>query len=72
MKPIWKDGTLTVELHKPDTAILEKASDIGEALTAMGQTTGKALTDAVDAVLNTEETVAEEPTDDDRTTANPV
>jgi hypothetical protein len=55
MKPIWKDGKLTVELHKPDEAILAKARNIGEALTAMNQPNGQTLVDAIDAIVPGEE-----------------
>ena len=51
MKPIWKNGKLTVELHKPDESILRRARELGEALTAMNQDTGKPLVEAVDAIL---------------------
>ena len=51
MKPIWKDGKLTVELHKPDVAVLEKARELGRALEAMQQATGSALVDAIDPIL---------------------
>ena len=56
MKPIWKDGTLTVELHKPDVAVLEKALALGEALEAMNQSTGPPLVEAVAAILKPDET----------------
>ena len=51
MKPIWKNGKLTVELHKPDIVALQKARDIGEALTAMAQSTGEALVNAIEVIL---------------------
>ena len=51
MKPIWKDGKLTVELHKPDKTILLKARAIGQALEAMNQDPGKPLVDAIDDIL---------------------
>lgn len=51
MKPIWKDGKLTVELHKPDEDVLRKALTIGEALDAMNQATGAPLVAAVNAIL---------------------
>ena len=54
MRPLWKDGKLTVELHKPDVAILAKAMAIGAALTAMAQETGPPLVDAVAAILKPE------------------
>ena len=54
MRPLWKDGKLTVELHKPDVAILAKALAIGAALTAMAQETGPPLVEAVAAILNTD------------------
>ena len=54
MKPIWRNGTLTVELHKPDESILRKAQAIGEALTAMNQDTGEALVSAIRAILGDE------------------
>ena len=59
MKPIWKNGKLTVELHKPDVAVLENAKAIGEALAAMQQEFGEPLADAVDAILNETETETE-------------
>jgi len=31
MKPHFKNGKLTVELHKPDESILRKARELGEA-----------------------------------------
>jgi len=54
MKPIWRNGTLTVELHKPDEQALRKALAIGEALTAMNQDTGEALVSAIQAILGEE------------------
>jgi hypothetical protein len=51
MKPKWKNGKLTVELHVPDEKALEKAREIGLALVAMNQETGKPLVEAVDAIL---------------------
>ena len=51
MRPIWRENRLTVELHKPDETLLRKARELGEALTAMNQDTGKLLVDAVDAIL---------------------
>lgn len=54
MKPLWKDGKLVVELHKPDVAILEKARAIGKALTAMNQGTGEPLVEAIDAIVEPE------------------
>ena len=51
MRPIWRDSRLTVELHKPDETLLRKARELGEALTAMNQDTGKPLVEAVDAIL---------------------
>jgi len=51
MRPLWKDGKLTVELHKPDRVILVKAREIGEALRAMNQERGTPLIEAVDAIL---------------------
>ena len=56
MKPIWKNGKLVVELHKPDVAILTKAMTIGAALTAMQQPTGPPLVEAVAAILEPDET----------------
>ena len=55
MKPIWKDGKLSVELHIPDRRDLEKARAIGQALGAMNQPEGAALVQAVDAILDPEE-----------------
>ena len=54
MKPIWKDGKLTVELHKPDVKVLEAAWDIAQALTAMGQDTGVPLSVALADILQPE------------------
>ena len=54
MKPIWRHGELTVEMHKPDEAVLSKALAVGEALVAMGQPTGQPLVDAVEAILPSE------------------
>lgn len=51
MKPIWKNKQLTVELHKPERAILEKARDLGEQLLALHQPDGAPLVDAIDAIL---------------------
>ena len=51
MRPIWRENRLTVELHKPDETLLRKARELGEALTAMNQDTGKPLVEAVDAIL---------------------
>lgn len=54
MKPHYKDGKLTVELHKPDVSVLERARAIGQALAAMNQETGAGLVAAVDAILKPE------------------
>lgn len=54
MKPIWANGTLTVELHVPDVRALEKARQIAEALTAMHQPGGEALVAVIDYVLGTD------------------
>ena len=51
MRPIWKDGKLTVEFSKPDVLKLTKARDIGSALEAMHQPGAQELIDAIDAVL---------------------
>ena len=51
MKPHFKDGKLTVELHRPDVVILSKALAIGSALTVMAQDTGPPLVDAITAIL---------------------
>ena len=51
MKPHFRNGKLTVELHKPDEAVLRRARELGEAFTAMNQDTGKPLIEAVDAIL---------------------
>lgn len=68
MKPIWRDGNLTVELHKPDLVVLQKARDIGAGLVAMQQETGQPLFDAVDAILDpTAERPEQEEGDDGRT-----
>ena len=53
MKPIWKNGRLTVELHKPDIKTLEKAREIGRALEAMNQDAGTPLVSALDEILET-------------------
>jgi len=55
MKPIWRDGKLTVELHKPDEAALLKARDIGAALVAMHQDSGQPIVDAIDDQLGTQQ-----------------
>lgn len=60
MKPIWQGNKLTVELHKPDVAILERALAIGAALTAMSQPTGPPLVDAVTEILRGPEREAED------------
>lgn len=57
MRPLWKDNRLTVELHKPDIAVLEKARSIGQALVAMNQENGQALVDATEAILSPKEEV---------------
>ena len=51
MKPILKDGKLTVELHKPEIETLGKAREIGLKLIACSQETGQALVDAVTVIL---------------------
>ena len=51
MKPVFSDGKLSVELHKPEISILEKARDLGSALEAMHQECGAPLVAACDAVL---------------------
>lgn len=51
MKPIWKDGKLAVELHKPEVIVLYKARDIGRSLEALHQETGAALVAAINAIL---------------------
>lgn len=51
MKPIWKDGKLTVELHKPEVVTLQKARELGNTMTAMHQEAGAALVAAIDAIL---------------------
>ena len=35
MKPVFKNGALSVDLHKPEVALLEKARELGEALNAL-------------------------------------
>ncbi len=55
MKPVFEDGKLTVELHKPEVAILERARAIGQALEAMHQESGAPLVAACDAILKTAE-----------------
>ena len=40
-----------MELHKPEVALLEKARDLGEALTALHQDTGAPLVAAIDAII---------------------
>ena len=40
-----------MELHKPEVALLEKARDLGEALTALHQPTGTDLVDAINVIL---------------------
>ena len=57
MKPIYENGELRVELHKPDRAVLEKAWDLAQGLVAMGQPTGAPLVAALaDILMPTEET----------------
>lgn len=56
MKPVFEDGILSVELHKPERATLEKARDLGKALEAMHQETGAPLVAAIDAILNEKDT----------------
>ena len=51
MKPVWKDGKFSGELHKPDIRDLQKARDIGQALVAMNQPTGAALVEAIEIIL---------------------
>jgi hypothetical protein len=53
MKPHFRNGKLTVQLHRPDEAVLRRARELGEAFSAMNQDTGKPLVDAVDAILET-------------------
>ena len=54
MKPLWKDKQLQVELHKPEVSLLEKARELGQALTALHQETGAPLVAAIDAILTGE------------------
>ena len=51
MKPIWKDGKLGVELHKPEVSVLERCREIGQQLAAMHQAAGAPLVAAINAVL---------------------
>lgn len=51
MKPLFIDGKLTVELHKPERSILERAREIGKALAIMHQETGAPLVEAINAIL---------------------
>jgi hypothetical protein len=51
VKPKFSDGVLSVELHKPEVAILERARAIGQALEAMHQESGAPLVAACDAIL---------------------
>lgn len=51
MKPLFIDGKLTVELHKPERAVLERAKAIGEALEAMHQSEGAPLVAAIRSIL---------------------
>jgi hypothetical protein len=51
MKPLFEDGKLTVELHKPERATLERAKAIGQALEALHQETGAPLVAAIQAIL---------------------
>jgi hypothetical protein len=51
MKPTLKDGKLSVELHKTDTAQLTKARFLGRLLRGMHQEEGDALIEAVNAIL---------------------
>lgn len=59
MKPIWKDGKLSVELHRPDEQVLCKALAIGKALVAMNQETGQPLVDAINAIFGEDDTNAD-------------
>jgi len=51
MRLIWRDKRVALDLYKTEETILSKARELGEALTAMNQPTGKPLVDAVDAIL---------------------
>lgn len=51
MKPLFKDGILSVELHKPEISVLERAKAIGQALVMLHQPEGAELVKAVDAIL---------------------
>ena len=51
MKPVLREGKLSVELHKPDIAVLEKALDIGHMLESLHRKNGTQLIAAIDAVL---------------------
>jgi|GEM_PF-6290300 len=54
MRSVWKDGKLTLELHRADKTILQKAHAIGLVLAAMHQEAGQSLVDAVNAILKAE------------------
>jgi len=51
MRPILKNGTFSVEMHKADRTLLGRVRELGALLTEMKQDTGKPLTEAVDAIL---------------------
>ena len=51
MKPLWKNGKLVVELHKPELILLRRAKDLGRQLNAMHQETGAPLVDAINVIL---------------------
>ena len=54
MKPVFKDGKLTVELHKPEIQALQKARTIGQSLQILNQDSGLPLVEAIDAILEPE------------------
>ena len=69
MKLAWKDNKPSVVLQKPDVARLQKATEIGVSLCEfpLHKEQGKALCDAVDAILRTfgiQEAEAERQTDE--------
>lgn len=60
MKPVWKNGEFTVELHKPELAMLERCRDLGQCLIKMHQESGCGLVKAIDKVLGRTEVAEEE------------
>ena len=63
MKPIWKDGKLTVDLHKPEIELLKRARVVGLSLVAMHQDHGQELADVITAILGDGEDIVRIETD---------